>query len=167
MNYHEVFAHLLGTPYVDGTDDCYGLCRRYYADCYGIELPNYARSADFFADGIDLIGPFLLEEGFAVVDVPLDKLQVGDGLLISVRRRWMAEQGVVNHVGVYVGNHTFLHHMYERPSCEEALTTQWKQRITAVLRHPDVTDKNAVDLSRNPTDILSLLPDHVKQRYGI
>lgn len=166
MSYFDKYSQFLGIPYDDGDADCYGLCRRYYAANYGIELPDYARSADFFAADIDLITPFLLEEGFVVVDAPLDRLETGDGLLLCVRSRsWPA--GKINHVAVYVGNQMILHHMYEKPSCEDAFTTSWKSRVMAVIRHPEISAKNAELASAASVDLISLLPDHVKQKYGL
>lgn len=164
MNYYDRYKHLLGIKYEDGTDDCYGLARRYYHDCYALELPNYARSADFFADGIDLVTPFLLDEGFSVVDVPLARLEVGDGLLMCVPSRHWPE-GKINHVGVYVGNKTILHHLWRRPSCDDPFDIKWQSRVLSVIRHPSIAEKNAV--STKKINVLDVLPDYVKQRYNL
>lgn len=163
MRYYDLYKHLLGVPYDDGDKDCYGLARRFYQDNYELELPNYARSADFFSDGVDLIDVFLREEDFRVVDVALDRLQIGDGLLLAVPVRQLP-RGTINHIGVFVGNGTFIHHMYGKPSSEDYLTPQWSARIMAVVRHPDLARKTA-EMSANSTRTLeSVLPDHVKRR---
>lgn len=161
---YDEYKHLLGIPYVDGVNDCYGLCRRYFRDNFDLELPNYARSADFFYEGIDLITPFLLEEGFQVIDVPLSKLERGDGLLMVIPSRANVER-VINHVAVYVGNGMVLHHLYQKPSEEFAIDDKWKSRIVTVLRHPEVSYKNLEDSERKT--IIQILPDHVKRRLGI
>ena len=166
MNYYEKYQHLIGLPYDDGDADCYGLCRRFYADNYGIELPNYARSADFFDGGVDLVTPFLSEEKFAIIDVSIDRLEVGDGLLLCVPIPGRPKQKI-NHVGVFVGNRTFLHHMYLKPSCEDAMTPRWFNRVMAVIRHPEIAEANAKAAAVQAVNVLDLIPDHVKQRYGI
>lgn len=166
MSYYDTYRHLLGIPYDDGDRDCYGLCRRYYVDCYDVELPNYARSASFFGEGIDLVTPFLAEEEFKVIDVSLDRLEPGDGLVIRVPRPGFPV-GVANHVAVFVGNHTFLHHMLDKPSSEEYLTDAWRRRILFVVRNPAITAANAERVQKNRVNFLDLVPDHVKQRIGL
>ena len=166
MRYFDRYKHLLNLPYDDGDADCYGLVRRFYADNYGIELPNYARSSSFFSDGIDLVTPFIQEEDFKVVDCAPSRLEVGDGLLLCVPgRQW--PEGMINHIAVFVGNGTFLHHLYLKPSCEDYMSPSWSRRIMGVLRHPEIAEKNAAFLSQDSVDLLTLLPDHVKRKHGI
>lgn len=166
MRYFDMYESLLGVPYDDGDHDCYGLCRRYYEKNYGMSLPNYARSADFFSAGIDLVSQFLLEADFAVVDVPLSRMEPGDGLLLCVPvRGW--PQSRVNHVGVFVGNGTFIHHLWGKESCEDYLDATWARRILSVVRHPDIAEKNAAMIQATAVDFLSMLPDHVKRKHGL
>lgn len=168
MRTFEMYSELLGLPYDDGDRDCYGLCRRFYLKNYDIELPNYARSSSFFADGIaaSLIADFFIASDFKVVDVPFNRLEVGDGLLLCVPvPGW--PRGEANHVGVYVGNGLFAHHLINKQSCEDSLSDAWKRRILSVVRHPMVTEKNKEMTSGAKVDVLSLLPDHVKQKYGL
>lgn len=166
MQYFDMYSDLIGLPYDDGDADCYGLCRRYYLKNYQIELPNYARSADFFGAGLDLIEPFLQDSDFKVVDVSPSRLQIGDGLLLHVPNR-STPDGKVNHVGVFVGNGSFLHHLWQKPSCEDYITPQWSRRIMAVVRHPDIAQMTAALFRREPVDFISLLPDHVKHKHGL
>lgn len=166
MRYFDRYKHLLNLPYDDGDADCYGLGRRFYQDNYQIELPNYARSSSFFADGIDLVTPFIQEQDFQVVDCAPSCLEVGDGLLMCVPgRQW--PMGITNHIAVFVGNGTFIHHLYQKPSCEDYMDAAWSRRIMAVLRHPEIAEKNASFLARESVNIIDMLPDHVKRKYGI
>ena len=164
MQYHEMYAELLGKQYDDGNVDCYGLARLYYAKNYDIELPNYARSALFMEEGLDLIGQLISEQEFVVTDVSTDKLEPGDALILCVPMPHRKER-TANHIGVFVGNGTFIHHLYGKKSEEAYLTPQWSARIMAVLRHASVHEANARRLSASPTNFLDLLPDHVKRRF--
>jgi cell wall-associated NlpC family hydrolase len=130
------YQDLLDIPYVDGDQDCYGLVRKYYLKNYELSLRNYARPIDF-ADTFDLISANFIREGFEIKDISLDHLEIGDGLLLTLNNR-----KYVNHVGVFVGNSYVLHHLYKRSSSIDALTQVWKNRITSVVRHPDVTELN-------------------------
>lgn len=165
LRYYDLYKHLMGVPYDDGDKDCYGLARRFYADNYQIDLPNYARSSSFFADGIDLISPFLAEEDFQVVDVAPSRLQLGDGLLMSVYVDRKL-RGQVNHIAVFVGNQTFIHHMFKKPSCEDAMTPNWSSRVMCVLRHPQVTARNIEMLSNSSVQLIEVLSENAKRKLG-
>ena len=163
---YEDYSFLLGLPYDEGNQDCYGLCRNFYQKLYGLDLPNYARGSDFGAAGVDLVPAFLSDAGFEVVQTSTDYLEIGDGLLLSVPARGLP-MGVVNHVGVFVGNHAFLHHMKDQLSCEDHYDHSWKRRTVGVLRHPSAFAINGDRARTRAIDLLTLLPDHVRQKYGI
>jgi cell wall-associated NlpC family hydrolase len=164
MNYDR-YSHLLGVAYDEGDHDCYGLALRFYRDVYGLDIPDYARSMEFFQKKVNLIAAFLADSGFTVQDIPLDRLEPGDGLLLSVPASWMGGMPEVNHVGVYVGNGMFLHHLYQRPSAEDAFDIRWMRRVRAVVRHPEIARGNNEILMKGSIDFLSLLPEHVRQRH--
>lgn len=166
MSYYDRYKHLIDLAYDDGDKDCYGLCRQFYLSNYDIELPNYARSATFFSEGIDLITPFLAHGEFKVIDVAPSLLEVGDGLMFSVRQPWMRGQKVINHVAVFVGNGTFIHHLYDKRSCEDYMDSSWTRRLMAVVRHPDVAAMNAAATSKNAIQLIDILPDHAKRRLS-
>ena len=162
MSFYDGYKHLLGKPYVDGTDDCYGTVRAYYRDLYSLHLSNYARSADFFFAGINLLEQHMSDEGFVAADTSLRNLQLGDGLLMSVASR----QGIVNHCAVYVGNGHILHHLWAKKSVEDSLDAMWRARVVNVVRHPEVTEKNR-NRPRDPVQLIDLLPHHAKQKFGL
>ena len=166
MRYYDTYSHLLGLPYDEGDADCYGLGRRFYLSLYQIEIPNYARSSAFFGSHVDLFKSFLQETDFESVDCSLDKLQFGDGLLLAVPHR-TTPIGMVNHLAVFVGNGTFLHHPFGRPSCEDYMTPQWKRRVVNVVRSYEVTRANDELFRQSSVDILSLVPDHVKRKLSV
>lgn len=148
-----------GTPYKLGRDDCYGLVRRWYRDKYGLNLTNYARPFAFEEDGLNLLTDYFNKEGFVIVSVPFNRLEIGDGILMRLANR----TGHVNHVGVYVGNQYMLHHLFNQKSVADPLNSRWTSRVVDVVRHPDVTAKN-MELMET-IDILHLLPPHLKAKY--
>src|SRR5688500_18700390 len=131
--FYEKYKHLLGIPYLEGKDDCYGLVRRYYDNVYGITLKNWARPTEAFHSGMDLLGGKLKDEGFEITEDSLDRLQVGDFLAITIGCK------IANHCAVYVGNNMILHHLVDSPSREDNYSKAWKQRTLYVVRHPFVT----------------------------
>lgn len=166
MRYYDTYAHLLGVPYDDGDHDCYGLCRRFYSSVFDVELPNYARSSDFFGSHVGLIRNFLDDTEFEVKDVPSGRLSFGDGLLFAVPHR-SSPSGSVNHMGVFVGNGLFIHRLHGKVSCEEAMTPQWARRIMGVVQCYEVEVAAAKLFTSETVDVLSLIPEHVKHRHGI
>ncbi|WCD44162.1 hypothetical protein Lumi_023 [Xylophilus phage Lumi] len=155
MSYYEEYKDLLGRKYVAGENDCYGLVKDYYKKIFDLELTDYARPEGFADFGIDLIVDNLLDEGFQMVDVPTPNLMRGDGLLFRVNGSTLT-----NHVGVYVGNGYFIHHLWNGLSNEEAMTTKWRGRVSSVVRHPDVYTKARVPTER--LSIMDFIPEHIK-----
>lgn len=147
---------LLGIPYLDGKDDCYGLVRRYYHTEYGLILRNYARPIGFDKAGLSLLSDHFSKEGFVVVNIPLNQLQPGDAVLMAIASH------TANHVGVYVGEGQFLHHLYRRPSELSPLDDRWKARVLYVVRHPDVEEVN--NRREKVTSLSALLPPHLRTR---
>lgn len=158
MSHLTKYENLLNVPYVDGDYDCYGLLRRYYAQAYGLRLRNYARPSDF-ADDLNLIIENFVTEGFSIIEVSLDQLELGDGLLFCLNRR-----KYVNHVGAFVGNGYLLHHLYNQPSRADALTTSWRARVLSVVRHPEVTEQNKLEQSQ--VDFTDFIPPHLRALYA-
>lgn len=152
MSLFRELDHLVDVPYEQGLNDCYGLARRYYNDLYGLRLKNYARPLAFDHSGIDLVAENFDEEGFIRTEVPFNRLEIGDGLLIYVA------SDRLNHVGIYVGGGYFLHHLYNRKSSIDYLDEAWRRRIGLVVRHPFVTEKNSQNIPE--VDFFSLVKNH-------
>ena len=158
MSTYDSYKHLLGRPYVSGRHDCYGLAVDYYRDIYGIQLINAARPEGWWdCPQISLIDDFMEADGWEQVGKNTRALQPGDGLIFSLLT------GKANHVGVYVGNGTFIHHIWQRYSCEDALMEKWKSRLLTVVRHPEVALMNR---EMTPTtDLMTLLPERIRAKY--
>jgi cell wall-associated NlpC family hydrolase len=146
-------------PYVTGRNDCYGLVRKWLRDKYDMKLTNYARPLGWDDDGFNLLSDFFNREGFFIVNVPFNRLEIGDLLLMRLANR----SGHANHIGVFVGNGYMLHHMFGRKSVADSLTNRWTSRVIDVIRHPDVTEANQKNWEK--ADLASFLPPHLKSRY--
>lgn len=133
MPYDE-YKHLVGRMYISGYQDCYGLARCYYKDVFQMELTNFARPTEWWLEpGLNLLTDNLFLDGWEDVGTNLRNLRVGDGLLFTLI------SGRANHVGVYVGNGHFIHHIFGRLSAEEPLVHKWMSRCLMVVRHKTVT----------------------------
>lgn len=155
MALYDAYKHLVGLPYEEGNQDCYGLFRRYYKDNYGLELENYARPGDFAHAGLDLIMDYFKDEGFKLVEASLHRLELGDAVLCRINGAPLC-----NHVGVYVGNQMVLHHLYASLSKDEPYTDRWKSRTLSVVRHPEVTKKNLERIE--PVDFMNFVSPDVQ-----
>lgn len=153
------YAHLLGRAYDAGRHDCYGLVRDYYRDVYGVNLLNFARPEGWWNDPeMNLIDDLLEADGWERLGTNTRQLKPGDGLVFSLIH------GKANHVGVYVGNGMFIHHVWQRFSCEDALMEKWKSRLLAVVRHPEVS-KTGMDMPAR-MDLSTFLPERFRARLN-
>lgn len=151
-------GELLNKPYTDGQQDCYGLARQYYEGEYGLILRNYARPIGFDEANLPLLDENFQREGFMSLGVPaMIALERGDGLLFN-----LFHSKHVNHVGVYIGNGYFIHHLYQKVSVCDRLDARWYNRVMRVVRHPDITLAN--DTRMTKVSILDLLPPHLRGR---
>lgn len=118
-------APLVGRPWAWGVHDCWALCRDWYATERGITLPDWPRPLDpnEFARK-PLFETYWREAGFREL-TPDEDLEPGDALLMSIG----AADGALNHVGVYVGDQTVLHHLFGRLSSRD-LYGEWLLKCT-------------------------------------
>lgn len=133
---YDTYRHLLGVAYKAGESDCYGLARRYYKDLFGLDLLNMARPEMWWVEpDLNLITDCIFTDGWEDIGVNLRNLQIGDGLIFTMF------SGIANHIGIYVGNGMFIHHVLGRFSCEEPLVQKWMSRCLMVVRHKVVTEQ--------------------------
>lgn len=129
-----------GIDSLHGTDDCYGLIRKFYQVAFGIELTNYARP-DFWWEGdLNLYNRFVRREGFEVVEAqnPRD-WQYGDLIFMSIKSVEPC------HAAIYLGDGKILHHFYGRKSSIELYKGIWHNTTVGVYRHRDVKiDKDTI-----------------------
>jgi cell wall-associated NlpC family hydrolase len=125
------YEHLLGIPFVHGSDDCYGIVRRFYADNFGIELTDYARPDMWWLSDMNLYMKYFRDEGFEVVNEPPHLARPADVFLLAIQSQ------DANHAGIYLGNGEILHHYRGRLSEVVKMKTMWRNPC-AIVRHKDV-----------------------------
>lgn len=128
---NDKYEKYIGIPYaVKGRTekgvDCWGLVRLVYANEFGIDLPSLAE--DYNDDDVvkaELIA--LHKEGWERVEEPSD----GDVILFKML-------GYEAHVGVYVGDNTFLHCRENQDTVRESINNPiWKRRIVGAFRYKE------------------------------
>lgn len=156
MNY-KMHQHLIGLPYKSGDQDCYGLALRYYREVYGVQLTNFARPEGWWNHSeMDLINQFLEHDGWDKIGLNIKLLCPGDGLVFSL------VGGKANHVGIYVGNGLFIHHVLGRFSAEDALLQKWTSKLLMIVRHPSVAELGKG--MGQKTQIETILPRHFSEK---
>lgn len=154
---YDSYAHLLGRPYTSGRHDCYGLARDYYKDVYGVVLIDAARPEGWWNEkDMNLIDDFMEADGWENIGTNTRQLKPGDGLIFSLL------SGKANHVGIYVGNGMFIHHVLNTYSREDALVEKWKSRLLAIIRHPEVV--KAGQGMEAKVDLSTFLPERFRAK---
>ncbi|MFA9487148.1 MULTISPECIES: C40 family peptidase [unclassified Moraxella] len=136
---------LLGREYVHGYQDCYSLVRDYYKRELSIELPDFARTDDWWENPNHepLYENNFTKAGFDVIDDPA-QLQKHDVILCRVGRTHH-----INHALVFIGNGKLqsestpdcvgdclvLHHPHSALSKREIYGESWQKRTAMVVRH--------------------------------
>lgn len=151
------WSHLVGLPYVHGSQDCYGLLRRFYADCLEIDLPDYARPEEWWhaRPELDLLVANFADVGFEKVDGDRRNLRIGDVPLMAIGTK------VVSHCGVIVAPGRLLHHHFNRPSREDLYAGPWADKTMLVVRHKSVPEIKPTKIM----NLLDLIPAHKRARY--
>lgn len=147
------YRKYLGRPYILGLDDCYGILVDFYREQYGLKLTNFARPSDMWSE---LIGRHLEDDGWVKKNINWRQLQPGDALT------FMVADTMVNHVGVYLGNGIFLHHLYNRLSSEDSLYPKWVERLEGIYRHPKVDE--IVRSTITKISLVDLAPPTIKRK---
>ena len=122
-------APLIGRQWVWGVSDCWTLVRDWYKETLDLDLPDWRRPATMLEfHQAPMFEACFAEAGF--VDLGLEKPEYGDAILMSLD----GSPGL-NHVGVYVGDQTVLHHLRGRLSSRDLLG-EWLLKCTGrVLRY--------------------------------
>jgi cell wall-associated NlpC family hydrolase len=146
LKYHQ----LTGRAFTGiGNDDCFALSIQFFKDNFGIEITDYPRPNDWESDELNLIELLYEREGFdKITDWKAKDLRPGDVLCMAVGER------NPNHLAIFVGNNTIVHHLYGRLSRTDDLRDFWLHQTCFILRHPDVPDLRPV---YPDVDIMDLL----------
>jgi proteasome lid subunit RPN8/RPN11 len=114
-------------PYVYRVHDCYTLARDWYQREMALGLPEFERADQWWKKGQNLFVENF--EGCGFVRLLDADVQVGDAFLIQMN------SPVPNHVAIYVGDGTILHHVWGRLSYREPWGGMWRKLATHHLRH--------------------------------
>lgn len=123
------YSPLLNRRYDLGFVDCFSLVRDFHLQQYEILLPNYARPSGYAENG--LFEQILSSEEF--IKKPAARENIKEGSVLAFR----VASDRVNHLGIYVGNNLFIHHLHGGLSREDNLDQKWFRRLVYVVRHQD------------------------------
>lgn len=121
-------APLIGRHYSYGVLDCMALVRDYYAQELKIEMPNPHREDKWWEKGQNLYLDNAEEWGF----VQVYEKQKHDVLLMQYGST------VPNHLAVWLGDGTILHHQMGRLSSRDVFGGWYEKICTHVFRHKDL-----------------------------
>lgn len=122
-----------GVEYRQPDQDCYALMRQFFSEQLGVELGDYPRPSDWFDNKYNLFMENYAKEGFRLIDVSFNLLQIGDVLLCAIG------SPLPNHCAIYVGGNHVLHHLINRHSSVDPLSRLLRNNTMAVIRHPGIT----------------------------
>lgn len=98
----ESYIPLYDRTFIHGVTDCYSFVKDFYKEEYGIHLPEFPRSWDWWHKGKDLYTDGFSKAGFYRID-PKD-VKEGDMWVSQIR------SNVPNHAGVILKNSLIAHH---------------------------------------------------------
>lgn len=120
-------APLIGREFHHGVLDCYALCRDYYKERLGIELPDFPREYEWWLKGQNLYLDNFEEAGFVRVDP--STLREHDAILMQLA------SPAPNHAAIYIGDNLVLQHVMHRLSSRDVYGGWYRKCAVAVVRH--------------------------------
>lgn len=149
-SYMEVkYEHLLGRTFIAGAQDCYSIIRDFYKDNFDILLRDYARPNNWIDLGFNLYYDNFHREGFELVDVRMDELQQGDLILMAFNSVYPS------HASVYIGDGKLLHHLQSRLSSCDSFRGPFRNSMTGILRHKQITIEEPKALDYDVSNLLT------------
>lgn len=141
------YENLLGKPWKMNDTDCFTLAIDFFKQNFDIDIPNFARPADWDADKLDLIRMLYPKAGFEIMP-DWDDLRPGDVFATSFA------SSNPNHFVIYVGDNKVIQHRFGMNSMEETYRPAYKAVTNFVLRHKDVPDLRPVYPDVNIEDLI-------------
>ena len=118
---------LLNRDYIANKFDCFTLVADFYKITYDIEIDQLPRNYEWEEED-----PFLISQNYEAAGfVEVTDIRYGDIILFSIGSR------NINHIGVVIGEDSFLHHLHERKSSEDSII-KWKRQIRKIVRHKEL-----------------------------
>lgn len=118
---------LLDRKYISNVYDCFTLVRDFYFKEFDLDLGTHPRPADWQS-----WNPHYIEQNFKSLDfrelAPHEEETYGDVLVFNIASRQ------ANHLGVFLHDDTFMHHLHNRKSCKDS-ASKWLRQLTKVLRY--------------------------------
>jgi proteasome lid subunit RPN8/RPN11 len=112
---------LLGRRYISGVYDCHSIVRDYYIMHYNYVMDIMPRDCNWVEDNPTYLVDNLELQG--LVKVAKQELRVGDVLIFAYGTRY------ASHLGVYIGEGKYIHHLKNIPSCEDRLDKYPRQHL--------------------------------------
>lgn len=117
---------LINRRYIKNVYDCYTLARDFYRLNFDIDFGSHPRPPDWQSWNPHYITQHYSED---FVDVPIGaELQKGDILLYAIGSH------IINHIGIFIEDDTFIHHLHNRISCEDSIS-KWHRQFRKTIRH--------------------------------
>lgn len=121
-------AALIGRQWVWAVSDCWTLVRDWYAETWQLSLPDWERPRDLTVfNAAPMFENCWSAAGF--IEVDFSTMVRGDAVLMAIK------SDTPNHVGVYLGDQTLLHHAYGRLSSSDVYCGFYQDKTRRVLRH--------------------------------
>lgn len=116
---------LLGRMYIHNVFDCFTLARDFLYATFNYDVGLHPRPADWVK-----WNPYYIErtwDSLKFSPVTSGDLQYGDILLFNIG------SNIINHIGIYIGENKFIHHLHQRLSCEDNLS-KWNKQFKRAVR---------------------------------
>jgi len=143
------YEHLLGRTFIAGSQDCYSIVRDFYRDNFNILLRDYARPNNWIDLGFNLYYDNFHREGFELVDARMDQLREGDLILMAFNSIYPS------HASIYVGNGKLVHHLQSRLSSCDSFRGPFRNAMTGILRHKQITIEEPKGLDYDISNLLT------------
>lgn len=129
MGDHTLSLPLEGRPFVHGIFDCYSLIRAEVFQRTGDIIPDYPRTFEWWENGSgdNHYDEKYEQTGYRVLS-PQEELKVGDLFYMKIHTT------VVSHAAIYLGEGLILHHLRDRLSRIEHLSS-WKKFLEKTVRY--------------------------------